>query len=162
VLAFAVISVLAIYAGALARIATQQRDEAVRQRNLALGRQLQAEAQRLAAVDSQWTTAVLLAIEASRRAEDANSYELLWKLIAAGAKPVGRLAAKQLIGAGLAFSPDGELVATGDDDAVIIFAARGGEEVKRIPFPGWPRFIGFNAAADQIVAANDDSGNCPA
>jgi WD40 repeat protein len=154
VAAIAIAAAVAIWQ---AVVATQQRDEAVRQRDLAQGRQLLAEAQRLEAVDSQWTTAVLLAIEASRRSDDANSYELLWKLIAAGAKPVGRLAAKQVTGAGVAFSPDGQLAATGDADAVIIFETRGGKEVKRIPFPGWPRFIGFNAAADQIVAADDDS-----
>jgi WD40 repeat protein len=139
-------------------IAIEQRNEAVRQRDLAVGRQLREEARRLEDVDSQWATAVLLAIEALRRAEDADGYELLWKLMAAGAKPVGRFATKQAIGSGLAFSPDGLLAATGDDEAVIIFKARGGREVRRIPFPGGPsRFIGFSAAGDQIVAAGDDS-----
>jgi len=56
----------AIYAVQQRNEAVWQRDEAVRQRDLAQGRQLQAEAQRLGAVDSQWTTAVLLAIESLR------------------------------------------------------------------------------------------------
>jgi WD40 repeat protein len=149
--------VLFVMAIGAAVFAIGQRNEAVQQRDVAQGRQLRAEAQRLEAVESQWTLAVLLAIEASRRADDANSYEQLWKLIAMGAKPVGRFIAKEMTGSRLAFSPDGQLVATGGDGAVIVFQARGGAEVKRISFPGSPRFIGFSATGDQIVAAGGDS-----
>lgn len=137
--------------------AIAQRNEAVRQRDLAQGRQLRAEAQRLAAVDSQWTTATLLAVEALRKAGDADGYETLWKLAAAGVKPVARIVAKDRVGAPLAFSRDGRLVGTGDGEAVVISRARGGREVKRIPFPGWPRTIGFSAAGGQVVIAGDDS-----
>ncbi len=149
--------VLAVMATGAAVFAVNQRNEAVAQRDVAQGRQLRAEAQRLASVDSQWTTAVLVAIEASRKADDANSYEVLWKLVAAGAKPVARFTSKQDIGSRIAFSPDGQLLATGDKDAVMIFPARGGKEIQKISFPGWPRFVGFNAAGDLIAAASDDS-----
>jgi WD40 repeat protein len=138
------------------RRAETQRDEAVRQREVARGRQLRAEAQRLGVVDRQWTTAVLLAIESLHKAADANSYELLWKLATAGVKPVARYITKGG-GAPVVFSPDGGLVAVGDDDALIVFQARSGQEVKRVPFRELARFIGFRAAGDQIVAAGEDS-----
>jgi hypothetical protein len=125
------ISILAVVASVMAYIATQQRNEAVRQRDLAVGRQLHTEAQRLKAVDSQWTRAVLLAIEAFRRAEDANGYELLWELIAKGAKPVGRHEGTPLVNLSefgeprrVAISADGEIIAgVFNQNTVLVFAA---------------------------------------
>lgn len=152
--ALLVLTVLAIGA---AFYAFEQRNEAIAQRDLAQGRQLRAEAQRLAPTDSQWTTAALLAVESVRRTEDADTYETLWKLVSERARPVARFIGKEGGGAALAFSPDGQYVATGEGDAVMVFPARGGGEARPIPFPGWPRFIGFNAAGDQIVIAGDDS-----
>ena len=149
--------VLTIVALGAAFYAFEQRNEAIAQRDLAQGRQLRAEAQRLATVDSQWTTAALLAVESVRRAENADTYEMLWNLVAARARPVARFIGKEGGGAALAFSPDGQLVATGEGDAVMVFPARGGGEARAIPVTGWPRFIGFNAAGDQIVVATDDS-----
>jgi WD40 repeat protein len=137
--------------------AVAQRDEAVRQRDLAQGRQLRAEAQRVGETDDQWALGMLLAIEAFRRAPDADSYEQLWKLSEMGAKPVGRFFVKDVSGPPLAFSPDGELVATGDREEIVVFRARGADEVKRIPFPKLLRFIAFSRTADQVVAADDTS-----
>ena len=71
-------------------------------------------------------------------------------------KPVARYITKGG-GAPVVFSPDGGLVAAGDDDALIVFQARSGQEVKRVPFRELARFIGFRAAGDQIVAAGEDS-----
>jgi len=148
--------IAALYAAQQRNEAIAQRDEAVRQRDLAQGRQLRVEAQRLGVVDSQWATAVLLAIESLRRTQDANSYELLWTLTAAGAKPVTRATVKAG-GAPVVFSPDGRLIATGDEDMLVVFQARSGQEALRIPFGQWARFIGFSAAGDQIVAAGSDA-----
>ena len=149
--------ILTVVAFGAAFYAFEQRNEAIAQRDLAQGRQLRAEAQRLATIDSQWTTAALLAVESVRKSEDADTYEMLWKLVAARARPVARFIGKEGGGAALAFSPDGQQVATGEGDAVMVFPARGGGEARAIPVPGWPRFIGFNAAGDQIVVASDNS-----
>jgi len=150
------LAVLAVAATTSAIYAVQQRDEALRQRDEAVARQLRTEAQRLGPIDNQQTTAVLLMIESLRRAQDASSYEMLWSLANAGARPVARFIAKQRSGP-LAFSPDGRLIATGDDDALVIFETLSAREVTRIPFPEVLWAIGFSPNGDRIVGGGEAS-----
>jgi WD40 repeat protein len=149
---------LAILAGAAttaAIYAVQQRNEALHQRDEAVARQLRSEAQRLAPIDDQWTPAALLMIESLRRATDATSFEALWNLVQARARPVARY--RSTYAGALAFSPDGRMLAMGDEDHVVVVDMRSGQRVARVPFPDALWQVGFDAKGERIVAAGDPS-----
>lgn len=130
---------LSILAARASVIAGRERDNAILQRDRAQSRFLRMEAQRLSTADPLWDAATLLSIESLRKTADSNSYELLHALVNARARPVARFVTKDG-GFPLAFSHDGEQVATKDGDSIVVFRARSGQEIQRIPFEDFPRF----------------------
>ena len=141
------------------KIAKQNEAEAILQRDLALSRQLSSEAQRLKTVDEQWTTAVLLGIESLHQTASPEAHAVLWELAAAGAKLVSRLVTKSgSVGVGaMEFSPDSRTLAVGADDAVVLLQARGGRELRRMPFPELARSIVFDRTGKQLLVQSEDS-----
>lgn len=145
---------LAVVASGAAVFAFQQRNEAIRQRDAAVARQLRSEAQRLALVDRQWSLALLLMVESMRHARDAGSYEMLWRLTQGGARPVTRHVGKQGY-TPLAFSPDGRWLAFDEDREVVILEARSAKVAQRIPLDENVHAVRFVAGNDRIIVLGD-------
>ena len=147
-----------IVAVGLAIIAVVQRNEAVSQRDQALSRVLAESARDNLTVDPE--LAMLLALEAvdvrATPEAEASLRQALgaWRvrlLIRDHEGPVWRGA----------FSPDGELIATGESDsAVHVSKADTGEPVQTFHGRGRIAALGFSRDGDLVVAVPDHCGNC--
>jgi hypothetical protein len=143
----------AVYAVSQRDEAVSQRNEAVAQRDRAIARQIRSDVQRIAGIDDQWTVATLLMIESLRRNEDAASYEALWKLVRAGAKPVARFTSTA--NARVAFSPDGRRLACSGDEAVVVGEVVGSREIARIKVSGGIGAIAWSSTGDRVLVAGE-------
>ncbi len=143
---------LTVVAVAAMLFAFAQREEAVRQRDQAVARQLRSEAQRLGAIDSRWDLSMLLMIESMRRAPDATSFDALWRLSRRGALPLARCPLQAELDAS-AFSPDGRRIAAGAGGNAFVFDATSCQEQLRIAFDGAIHRLAFDDEGRQLVVA---------
>ncbi len=119
-LAAAALLILTLIAAVFGVVARLQRDEAVRQRDLALSRQIGSQSLRL--IDSNFDTALLLAVEASRRADTFDARNALLSTLVRAPSLSFFLHGHHAGVTAATFSPDGKLVASGSsDDGVVIF-----------------------------------------
>jgi WD40 repeat protein len=155
-LARGAVMLLAVFAGAAvwqAVVARRQRDEAVRQRDLAQARSLTAEANRQFANPLQWNLAMLLAVESMRKASTADNYEALVRLSREGARVVASFPGQYLT----AFSADGRWIATQIEQHLVVREARGGRERARIPAEGMSSAftdICFTPGGERVLGHN--------
>jgi hypothetical protein len=118
--AIAVLTALTITATMLADCAVRQRNEAVRQRDFALSRQTGSQASRL--VDARLDTALLLAVEASRRADTFDARNALLSALLRAPSLSFFLHGHHANVTAATFSPNGKVLASGSsDDGVVMF-----------------------------------------
>jgi WD40 repeat protein len=119
-LAVTVLFFLMLIAAVFGVVARFQRNEAVRQRDLALSRQIGSQSLRL--IDSNLDTALLLAVEASRTADTFDAKNALLSALVRSPSLSCFLHGHHAGVTSATFSPDGKMVASGSsDDGVVIF-----------------------------------------
>ena len=117
--AVAVLAALTITASTLAFYAVRQRDEAARQRDAALSRQAGSQALRVA--DARLDTALILAVEASRRADTFDARNALLTTLLRAPSLAFFLPGHRTSVTATALRTDGSMAVSGSDDGVVMF-----------------------------------------
>ncbi|MFE0191379.1 toll/interleukin-1 receptor domain-containing protein [Streptomyces sp. NPDC058989] len=154
--ALAVITTLAVLAGAASVVAVLQRDEARRQARLATSRQLAATALNLK--DGNLRLASLLGIEAYRMQKSPEAIAALNRLATDSPYLVRMVSSPKDVSA-VGFSGDDGAVAVGDEGgAVTVWSSDGGTVRARTKLPGRITAAGFSADGKRL-AVGDGKGN---
>jgi roadblock/LC7 domain-containing protein len=153
----AIVVVTAFLFAALAIAASWFWWSAKRSAQQALARELAADSGLRRNSDLDWTTAALLGIESLLRSETVQGYEALSEANSGMARKVAQLAHQGVV-VGVAFSPDGALVATGSVDSTArVFEARTGREVSRLAHQGRVNVVAFSADGALVATGSVDS-----
>ncbi|MFI6766587.1 toll/interleukin-1 receptor domain-containing protein [Streptomyces sp. NPDC050355] len=154
--ALAVITTLAVLAGAASVVAVLQRDEARRQARLATSRQLAATALNLK--DGNLRLASLLGIEAYRMQKSPEAIAALNRLATDSPYLVKMVSSAKAIST-FAFSGDDTAVAVGDEGgAVTVWRSDGSAVRARTELPGRITAAGFSEDGKRL-AVGDGKGN---
>jgi hypothetical protein len=143
---------------ALAVLFLLARNEAERQADIALGRQLTAQAQLAAEEEPRpLQRSVLLAVEA-RKQSPVPSFEadrILRDALTLLPRPIARLSHEGDLSHAV-FSPDGKYLATASESSVRLWKVSNRDEVARWHNGGWTRRIAFTPDGAYLYVVNSD------
>jgi WD40 repeat protein len=158
-----IIAATAVVFSSLCLLATYFWWTSRQQRNLALARQLAADSELLRKSSPDWTPATLLAIESLQMQETVQGYEALWL----ASSTMGREVVRKVHGGPVdevAFSPDGDMVATGSrfEKTERVFEVHSGmvrfSSRASLQLPEYGSAVAFNRDGT-LVAFGSDEGH---
>ncbi|MCX6065371.1 MAG: hypothetical protein NT121_06410, partial [Chloroflexi bacterium] len=140
----------------LAGFAAYQMEEAQKQTQIAIARQLAAQAQPLFINgESRQQTAVLLAIQSMRMLPALETAKILQNTTLAN--PISSMTHKSSVSS-VAFSPDGKYVVSGSwDKTARVWETGTGKEIARITLDGGVSSVAFSPDSKYVVSGSDDN-----